>query len=365
MQGIIADGGIMFFQLYGECCLVKGDQEGVIYHLLKEEMVRLTNEEVQVLLQAEKGEECRREPFLEQLEEMGWGFFSEKKVFIDKLRPYNSLMLLRRDLMSFQLETVFLQLTNRCSCGEGHCREMFCTPCRTVNAGEEELAPEKWREILKRLSMLHVGSVILTGGDLCRYERLGEIIMLCREFGLSCSVVLNHYREQTLSQIPEDVSVLVYVCDFKTWEDCIRIGAKRKDAVMILNEKMSGLKDKLLKGTYSRIINVHAYDQLIGEKDIRPCNLKEFYGKRDGNNCLRGKMYILSGGDVVACYQSTERVIGNLQRERFQDVYRRLIEDCWCKPIQHEKCKKCSLFYGCSVCMCMVPDIHCSYQTEK
>ncbi len=355
----------MFFQLCGECYLVKGEREGVIYHLLKEEMVRLTEEETQALLQAEKGEECEREPFMEQLQQMEWGFFSDKRVFVDKLRPYNSLMLLRRDLMTFRLETAFLQLTSKCSCGEKHCKEMFCTPCRTVSTYGEEISFEEWKNILNVLAEIKAENVILTGGDLCQYERLGEIIRICRELGLSCSVVLSHYHKKTISQIPKDVPVLVYVCDFSTWEDCIKIAAERKDAVIILNEKMSGFQKKLLTDMQSRIVNVHAYHVLASENNVRPCNLEVFYGKRDGNYCLKGKMYILSGGDVVTCYQSADKVIGNLQRERFQDVYRRLVEECWCRPVQHKKCKKCSLFYGCNVCMCMDPAIHCSYDPLK
>ncbi len=355
----------MFFQLYGECYFKQGQQGGVIYHLLKEEIISLTKEEVQVLLRAQKGEECRGEPLLEQLQEMEWGFFSEKKVFIDKLRPYNSLMLLRRDLMTVQLETVFLQLTAACSCGEEHCREMFCTPCRTADGSGRELSSGEWREILKVLAEVRTGNVILTGGDLCRYEKLGKIIGDCRDFGLRCSVVLNHFHEQTISQIPEDVPVMVYVCKRETWEDCINIVQARHGAVVILNEKTNGLADFLPADAHGRIKKVSAYSQPIGKKNIRPCNMETFYGRRDGDLCLKGKMYICASGDVVPCFQNSHRVIGNLLRQSFRDVYRRLVEECWQSPVQHDKCRKCDLFYACSVCKCMDPDKYCNYGIEK
>ena len=164
----------MFFNLNGECYFVKGLFKGVIYNLYTKSMVELQQEESKLMLQILQGAPCDESAFLKELVDKGWGFFSEKRYYIDKLRPYNQMMLVRHDLRPPVPEVAFLQLTNQCSCSVETCRKMFCSPCRTDGAELPCLSIDEWKQIIGKLYVAGVRQIILTGGDVTRCEILPQ-----------------------------------------------------------------------------------------------------------------------------------------------------------------------------------------------
>ena len=79
-----------YFQLNPECYLITGAHRSLIHNLLTGKILWLDANNTKQILLAEAGNEVNEnESTFTELEKLGWGFFSDSKYFVDKLRSTN------------------------------------------------------------------------------------------------------------------------------------------------------------------------------------------------------------------------------------------------------------------------------------
>lgn len=353
----------MFFNLNNSCYFIKGNVKGVIYNLESREIVSLSQEESEVLWNAKDAEMDVNIPVLKELVASGWGFFSDKLYFVDKIRPYSRVTLMRADLRIPQFDVAFLQLTNQCHGSSENCRKKFCTPCRTDDVKSDFMSAEKWKQIIDNLFVAKVRSLILTGGDVTLHDGLTEIIDYIFQKRLPFSVVL-HPAARHLEKIDRNIPIQVYTCDMQNAALLLKRFGDFKSVTIMYNQPMSEGDRVLLEKSSFKMIYTSA-EVRITQRSIRPCNVDQFFRRKNYNDCLNGKMFINFRGDVIPCLQSQGICLGNVFEENFDLIYRKLIVKGWNARCVQPKCNACEWYYGCSVCMFMDPDKICQYDEIK
>lgn len=341
----------MRFQLNGVCRFEQGRKGGAVYELERGALLQLDAEESATLAAALAGnrveETAQAEGVLAELAERGCGFFSEERVFVETIRPYNHLLLLRPELRGYALSVAFLQLTSRrCPHDATHCASRFCSPCRITNSEEdrEELHPDAWLRIVDELHASGIRAVILTGGAVADYKALPELVRRILSFGIECQIVVNS-PAGIPENLPSGVGVIAFVC---------RPGdAREKEFTRALER----LPRKNL---------IFAAPPAVERKHLHPCTLESFHRRLDSDSCLNGKIFITSGGRVVPCLQQTAAAdtVGDLQTERFIVVYNRLAREHWNRPKRAGKCAVCELYFACSACSLMDAERVCHYDVN-
>jgi MoaA/NifB/PqqE/SkfB family radical SAM enzyme len=335
----------------------------VIYNLITGDAIHLDMAETESMSKTQNGEECTRDPVFLELCDMGWGFISENRYYIDKLRSYNNLLLLRPDLKPPTLRVAFLQLNNECNYSYQHCRSMFCTPCRQAAKPSGPLSLTDWREVVDLLHFAGAEQIVITGGDVTLYDGLKELIDYIVLKPINVSVILNP-QSALINKIPRYVPLKIYLCTACVSELLIERFAEYNNVSVLCNEEINAdSKQKLIDADFD-VVSVMSHDIKIQRGSLTPCYLGEYFNKKDNDNCLNGKMYIDSEGQIVPCFQSDSARVGSVLDGNFQKAYRTLVMDYWKKPVSHVKCNDCEWHFGCPVCAFMIPERQCAYNIE-
>jgi len=349
----------MYFNLASECYFVRGNESSVIYNLLTGEAMHLDQAETAVMQRIHEGKECEQNGFVAELAGGGWGFFSENRYFIDKLRPYTNYMLLRPDLNPPELNVVFLQLTDKCGSSHEFCRKMFCTPCRTGTGDAHELSLDHCREIIRHLSESGAKNIILTGGDLTSYEMLEAVVGHVISNGIRCSILVNSEGDFT-KPLPHTVPIMAYICNADKADELILAMSGQKNVTMICPNTLGAeIRNKIKQFNFS-ISSINVHNPAITAQNLKPCHMDDFFNKKDHNACLNGRMFIDAQGNLVPCFQDPDTPIGNVMKDDFPTLYRKLITNYWKRKECRPKCAACEWFYACPVCMYMNPETVCS-----
>lgn len=349
----------MYFNLNNDCHFVRGKSNGIIYNLTIPEIIELSPAESDLMIHSISNEiSSENYNFFCELGKMGYGFISENKYFIDRIRAFNKISLTRPDIFPLNLNIAFLQLTGKCNGNDQECFNRFCAPCRKHKCSSD-MSVEKWKLIIDYLCKSAVKSVILTGGDVTMYEDLSELISYIRQKNIPISVVLNLHA-QNLEKIDSSIPVYIYSCGQVNVALLIEKFSAFSSKTLIHNRPLEVSEKKMLDK--HSIFTAYAPSKMIITKSsLQPCIINSFFQKKYFNSCLLGKMYIDAEGNIVPCFQVIEKHIGNIFQNDFFEIYQKLISEYWMKPHKHYKCTLCERYYGCSVCSFMNPDKICSY----
>lgn len=85
------------------------------------------------------------------------------------------------------------------------------------------------------------------------------------------------------------------------------------------------------------------------------------------DDCMYGKITIMSNGDLVPCLGNKGKVIGNMLRDDFTHNMKTLYEKYWCISVDDrhdQKCHSCCLRYNCQSCS-KYSDEMCSYDVTE
>lgn len=346
----------MYFSLLNQCVLVLGEEKGVIYNLKERRAIELDSAACELMAYSEKGnrltDEMEKSDMLRHLKEIGWGFFSEHRYFIDKIRPYNHYTLTRPDLAPDNPQAAYLQLNHTCRIGAKECRTRFCTPCRCTNENDNSLTLHQWTDIVDRLYCTGVRTFFLTGGDVLAYEELGELCSHIRAFGIMPVLIVN-CADERLQAVDKDIPLLIYMCAGGISIDEIRSAAAAFKHVTVLSEHSVPADEKI------RSIQVKSTGIIERDNFVIP-GVDEFYQRKDRDLCLFGRIFVKSNGDVVPCFQMGEDRIGNLCDDSVRAIVQALSEHYWRGNTKIDAaCRKCEWFYACPVCKGMSSEKVC------
>lgn len=352
----------MYFSLLNHCILVVGAERGVIYNLKERKAIELEKETCELVAYAEKGnalnDGMKKSDALLRLAEIGWGFFSEQRYFVDKIRPYNHFTLTRPDLAPQNPQIAYLQLNHTCRIGAKECGKRFCAPCRCTDEGTDVLTLEQWIDIAERLYHAGVRKFFLTGGDVLEYEELSQLCSYMRKLGVIPVLIVNHADER-LHVMDKDIPLIIYLCADKQSDDEIKVVTGEFEHVTVLSDSASLAGSAFEAG--GKIRSVHVKNKaVIDKKDFVIPGVEEFYQRKDRDLCLLGKVFVKSNADVVPCFQMGENKVGNLLNDSVRVIVHSLSEKYWRSDTKKDAgCISCEWFYACPVCKGMSAEKVC------
>lgn len=107
--------------------------------------------------------------------------------------------------------------------------------------------------------------------------------------------------------------------------------------------------------------------KITKESFMKKKNFGEIFTRMLYDDCLFGKITIMSNGDLVPCMGHKELVIGNMLQGDITQNMKDLYEKYWCVSVDerhNQKCQSCCLRYNCHSCS-KYSDKMCSYDVAE
>lgn len=355
-----------YFNLSPECFLVVGEKRAAVYNLNSGDIISLDEVQTNALILAESKnaiEEIGTANVFEYLAEKGWGFFSSKPFFVDKIRPMNIFGERRIWLQRPQFIMAILQLTEKCDKACDNCRKTFCPICFSDPLSKQSpISVEQWKKIIDKIASAGCKSIMFTGGESLLYNGLEQLVD--HAIGTDMEVCVHTNGQIAPKKIPENVGLNVLIDQNSDLQLVLRNIKGRKKVSLILQNIQPALINFDIDKTWE-VRTSNSYEPVRGKKQLKKVKMNDFFYIKLKDSCLNGKMFILSDGNVVPCFQGRDKKIGNLVDEDFNEVYRRLTVDYWYASIDqrtsNQKCRQCEFKYACSVCRFSNPDVFCQY----
>lgn len=344
----------MYFKLNNSCFIKSDDKGSVLYNLAKKDLVELNIQETNLLTYAENGGKLSHEQInsdlLISLKNMGWGFFSNHKYFIDKLRPYNKFSLSRLDLFPLIPSTAYLQLTGQCSLGADLCKSKFCMPCKCFD-NTKTLTIDIWKKVIDSLIEFGTSNFILTGGNIFKCSYLIELINYIRNLEASVSIIINEPDENIYCLDP-DTKIICNQCSFEYSDKMLLDLAKHFKNMIFMSEKNVSFPA-------DRFIKIKS-EYKIDEKNFVKPDVNKYYMRKNRDLCLLGKVFITMDGNIIPCFQMADKIIGNVLIEDIKIIIKKLADQHWNINYKYySKCKDCRWFYACTSCQAFDAEKNC------
>lgn len=342
----------MYFRLKPEVYLINGAMQNSLCNVLNGEIILLNKEMTEQLYRAELNEEIIVNENIEKLIKMGWGEEILGPAFVDKIRYTNKFNKTRAWKVFPEVGLVILQLTGLCNndCGREKCNDSFCPMC-VRGEYNNQLTGKQWKTIIDKLSYLKPKHFMLTGGNPLCHKDFEYIIKYLKARNYPVSI---HVTNLELAKKLKNEKVWLSCFDQATIEI-----AKTMKNVIIVSESdiLSGKSIKVNMG------NPQITKESFGKKK----SFSDLFTRMMYDDCLYGKITIMSNGDLVPCLGRRESVIGNMLEEEITKNLRNLYEKYWCISVDerhNQKCQSCCLRYNCSSCSKYSDDM-CTYDVVE
>lgn len=288
-----------------------------------------------------------------------------------------------------------IYLTNACNL---HCIHCFMSAGKKL---ENELTPEKWKEVLRLFSQSGGEFVTFTGGEPTLYDGFEDVIMFAHNQGLSVTVLSNGvlWTEEQICRMKPYIDEIQFSIDGVTEQENAKVRGKchfqkvvdtvcrfamedvrtsvattftlenlssadeYKSFVDSIKEKVGNrvffkLTKKILPGrgkSISEDENRYYYKQVDAIERYVDANAAyaNFIEGHEPNlkirNCGFGGLSIASNGNVYFCNRVHEvDCFGNVNRDRFEDILargRQVLENTSVENVS--PCRDCHLRYIC------------------
>lgn len=355
-----------YFNLNPECYLVLGKNKLVIQNLITKEIIWVDNKYKEIILMAEQGKKVDESNlYLNELEKKGWGFFSEKKFYIDKLRTMNLFNQKKFWKDRPIVFSVVLQLTNSCNMECNQCNKTFCPTCIKLENNNDDLKPDIWKNLINDFTNFGLSHIVLTGGEVTLYKGLDEII----EFALNkcINVTISTNGLNKIETIPSDVEIIINIFE-KNQLDIIKKNYSEHNNVTLVNYTSEELSLDHYNNNW-KIIEEGISIPNINISNIIKTDLQQFDINKYSNPCLKSRMYICNNLDVVPCFGDKQNIIGNIFNDGISQTIYNVSTEYWNKPKnefdKNKKCTHCEFRYCCSVCINLDTNINCNYRMES
>jgi radical SAM protein with 4Fe4S-binding SPASM domain len=347
---------------------VVGKKKSVVYDLLKENMIWLDEINTKKLEDAEANQPVNPyDPFFSKLASMNFGFFSDRSVFIDKLRPINSFSQKKLWQDTPRINLAVLHVTNNCNLKCTFCTNSFCPVCKRFDKGDEaELTHEQWKNILEELSYFGTTTVLFTGGEPTRYPYIHDLIDFSIKLGMATNLHTNGIVP--LKMVPPTLGIQITVTNKQNLNTIMKNYYKVKEQITLLVEdhlfndvkQVTGTRWKIMRATFNKPL-------IVKERLVKP-NMNNFYTRKLSDACLNGKIAISYVGDVYPCLGSPTPLL-NLKRDSLSQAIKLLVNNFWKQHVDsrdHQlKCQECEFKYSCNACRFLDTEKNCTYSLEE
>ena len=368
-----------YFRLNPECFLVTGKTGSVIHNLYTGDAIRCNQENTMALAKSEANNQIDESSALfQELERRKWGFFSEKPPFVDKLRTFNVFREKRLWKETPYIAMAVLQITNACNRSCPSCQTAFCPICKVFpdrengdGVGEgNELTTREWLDLIDELRRYGTQYIVFTGGEALLNQDLATLVRHAREKGIAVQV-------NTSGLIPlaadfPDAAFSILLTDAEQLPS-INANFGTRHNVTILN---SGVNPEIVTSCLSahlgdgwRIMPVSSDPPLIRKSDLMQTGFDRFFARKQGDECLNGKIYVAYDGAVLPCFGHKGSPIAHLHQDGLPAAVKSLVETYWTVPIDKVraggKCVGCEYRYSCKACRYLDVGHRCTFQVDE
>ncbi|MCB2362190.1 radical SAM/SPASM domain-containing protein [Clostridium estertheticum] len=359
-----------YFNLNPECYFTMGVTRGVIQNLLTKDIIWLDEQNSKSILKSEKGEIIEvKDDFFNELGKMGWGFFSEHKYYIDKLRSMNAFNQKKYWKDTPIIYSAVLQLVNECNLNCDFCKEIFCPSCTKITRVDNHfkvMSLDTWISIIDELYYFGMRHLVLTGGEVTLFKDLLKLITYAQSKGIYVNVNTNGLIP--INNLPIEVEIYINLYNRDQIDTVLSNYLKHDKVTLVcindlcIDDIIDGLNPnwKIQKG-YNNSPEINA-DSII------KTDLQMFFLKKTGNICLKSRIYICYNADVIPCFGKKDIVVGNVQTTGLSKALQILSTEFWEKVMFEDetngKCKKCEFKYSCGACNFVNVDEQCTYNLE-
>lgn len=353
-----------FFRLKPECYLVCGKKRAVIYNLLEEKSMWLTKEATELIKQAELNQPISGQDmdFFQLLEKEEWGIFSDKKIFIDKFRPYNVFNEKKFHKNSPMLEIAVLQLENACNLNCEFCNDFYCPVCLRKHGKKEKLTYSEWIQVIDKLIFYGLKTAILTGGEVALYSDIQKIITYLKQKQIFITIQTNGLKK--IKNLDKKTSVVISVFSDKDVGVISKNYNEFDNVTLLVYDKVIIDTSKINKKW--KITNCKTSQDVICKERLGKTNVIKFHARRTFDNCLKNKIAISYDGDIYPCFE-VKQPVGNFKVDQFHEVVKKIIENYWVKSVDKRegKCGQCEFRYLCNSCNMFDINKFCKYDVEE
>jgi len=386
------------FMLDGDVFLVGGAKRGAIYDLRSGEVYSISEVSLKVLALLESGLSVSKileavpklEPdqlinFLFQLEKINLGKFLENAEIAKKM----SL-----DVPDFNLNFMWLELTERCN--------LNCVHCYNKSSGrrsaKKELKLRDWERVIREASILGCKKIQLIGGEpLIFGKNIWFIIDLARRLGYEMIEIFSNATLFTdefielMSCYNICAAVSVYSKRAEIHDAVTRtLGSFERTMESIRKLKAKGVSVRLatvvVKQNEDFLTETLNFFEEMGETQVSRCfdivrpvgrgenicltpsNLNSwryrknpvfpkisrniFVQRKYGHSCWKGSIAITSGGDVLPCIMARKMKCGNVTQQSLHEILKgKNLRRLWgLSKDKIKKCKDCEYRYLCIDC---------------
>ncbi|AIQ21163.1 hypothetical protein H70357_34130 [Paenibacillus sp. FSL H7-0357] len=353
-----------YFNLYPECYLEVGEKNSVIHNLLQERMVVLDEESTQLLLKCEKNELVSTdEKLVKELSNMGWGFFSDTKIFIDKLRTVNVFNQKKFWKDTPVISSAVLQLTNQCNLDCSFCSSAFCPMCIKLENNTNDMRVEDWYKLIDELNFFGVTNLVLTGGEPAIFPQVVDIV----NYGLNkqINITISTNGLIKINELPLETHLYINLFDSADLGQ-VTTNYDSYDNVTIALIDIDFLPVAIKQSW--RSVRTSLQNPVIKESSIIKTGMNKFFIKKMNDWCLSGRVTICHNGDVISCLGKQDEVVGNVNKMGISSILKILVEEYWNKPVYTKdtsgKCIRCEFKYACNACNKVNIEKSCEYNLE-
>lgn len=345
-----------YFQLNNECYLVLGKKKSTINNIIKKEIIWLDEEQTQLAINFENGETIDADnDFLNSLSDAGWGFFSEQKYFIDKIRTKN---LFSQNMFYKERPLVYsctLHITNNCNLNCSQCGNIFCPSCiKYSNNSTPKL--NQLKSIIQELLPYGLQEIVLVGGEVALYTDLEKLLDYCSKNSLRTIINTNG----TLL-IPNKNNTQ-FILNIFTYEqlELAQKNYKDRDNIFVVLHDMKNTVE-IINSTWT-VIEKSTSNPEITPSTMRKLGVLEFNISKYWNMCLSNRIHIMNNMDVITCLGES-KIIGNLNKDSLTSILLLLYENQWkdTKVSDDEShCGSCEFRYSCNPCILTKDNTKCN-----
>lgn len=388
-----------YFRLHPYVVLADGTNQCAVYNLLNGKVYCISKEEYMLLNKCEQNTALNKignvdYTFLNDLKNKELGLDYDSKIFVDK-HFYGRHRAMIKIINTVALDTLFVEVTNRCNLNCKFCKEDDVlyrkTGCKKWLSKGKVLSVQEWRDIIIQAKYLHCHNFIIIGGEpFLEFEKIKEIVCFIKEnieFDTKITIYTNgvlldnekivnfieKYQINIWLQILSDNNKTYYEI---TGEEKLfnKISSVIKQLIKHnINYRLSLLVNKFNENEVENIIE--NFKHYISIEYIYPIKnnffshkyLKQIYDKNRSfvklslplydkiskyHNCYKGMLAISCDGSIYPCIMSRQLYLGNIHDITIRSIlsspdyteYSKLHKG----KIEH--CKKCHKRYGCFDC---------------
>ncbi len=290
-----------------------------------------------------------------------------------------------------KLSYAWLEITDRCNLNCIHCYGEFGKPS-TKN--EELLTTSEWKKIIDKLIELKCKDIQFIGGEPIVYNDFFELVEYAHAKGMdrvdifTNATLIDENNILLLKKANCNIRVSVYghnseIHDkitqhkgsFEKTKNALLLLSKykipTKIAVVIMRENEDYIKNikKFIISTghkYSgydvirpscvntisthTILNTETLKSRYNMEPVFWTSKESFKENFFYNSCWNGKIAITATGDIIPCIFARDEVVGNIRKNSFEQIEKKIINKWSITKDDIEVCKDCEFRYCCHDC---------------